>query len=193
MATDDTSKETNSAVPLTTDAAGAATGSATAQTTGGTEEAKSRFNSALDEAKAGAQALRGEATQRAQAYKEQAAAKGSAYAEQAKARGTEYAEQAKAKGSELAVEGKHRASEALTSLSRVVAENAAKVDDNLGPKYGDHVRNAARGLQDAATHIDTKTYDELGDEAREFVRKNPGLSVGIAAFGGYLLARMFRR
>lgn len=179
MAADDKTNETTSAVPLTTDAAGAATGSAAA---GGTEEAKSRFNSALDEAKAGAQALRGEASQRAQAYKEQAASKGSAYAEQAKA-----------KGGELAVEGKHRASEALTSLSRVVADNAAKVDDNLGPKYGDHVRNAARGLQDAATHIDAKSYDELGDEAREFVRKNPGLSVGIAAFTGYVLARMFRR
>ena len=181
MAANDKTNETTSAVPLTTDAAGAATGSAAAAG-GGTQEAKSRFNSALDEAKAGAQALRGEASQRAQAYKEQAATKGSAYAEQAKA-----------KGGELAVEGKHRASEALTSLSRVVAENAAKVDDNLGPKYGDHVRNAALGLQDAATHIDTKSYDELGDEAREFVRKNPGLSVGIAAFTGYVLARMFRR
>ena len=181
MAANDKTNETTSAVPLTTDAAGAATGSAAAAG-GGTQEAKSRFNSALDEAKAGAQALRGEASQRAQAYKEQAATKGSAYAEQAKA-----------KGGELAVEGKHRASEALTSLSRVVADNAAKVDDNLGPKYGDHVRNAARGLQDAATHIDTKSYDELGDEAREFVRKNPGLSVGIAAFTGYVLARMFRR
>ena len=181
MAANDKTNETTSAVPLTTDAAGAATGSAAAAG-GGTQEAKSRFNSALDEAKAGAQALRGEASQRAQAYKEQAATKGSAYAEQAKA-----------KGGELAVEGKHRASEALTSLSRVVAENAAKVDDNLGPKYGDHVRNAARGLQDAATHIDTTSYDELGDEAREFARKNPGLSVGIAAFTGYVLARMFRR
>jgi len=181
MATDDKTNET-SAVPLTTDAAGAASGSAAAQGAGGKEEAKSRFNSALDEAKAGAQALRGEASTRAHAYKEQATAKGS-----------EYAEQAKAKGGELAVEGKHKASEALTSLSRVVAENAAKIDDNLGPKYGDHARNAARGLQDAATHIDTKSYEELGDEAREFVRKNPGLSVGIAAFGGYILARMFRR
>ncbi len=182
MATDDKTNQT-SAVPLSTDAAGAAVGSAEAQTTtGGKEEAKSRFNSALDEAKAGAQALRGEASQRAGAYKEQA-----------KVKGSEYAEQAKAKGGELAVEGKHKASEALTSLSRVVAENAAKIDDNLGPKYGDHARNAARGLQDAATHIDTKSYEELGDEAREFVRKNPGLSVGIAAFGGYILARMFRR
>ena len=145
-------------------------------------EAKSRFNSALDEAKAGAQALRGEASQRAQVYKEQAAAKSS-----------EYKDQALAKGGELAVEGKHKASEALTSLSRLVAENAAKIDDNFGPKYGDHARNAARGLQDAASHIDTKSYDELGDEARQFVRKNPGLSVGLAAFGGYVLARMFRR
>lgn len=181
MATDDKTKET-SAVPLTTDAAGAASGAAAAESSTNATEAKSRFNSALDEAKAGAQALRGEAASRAQAYKEQATAKGS-----------QYAEQAKAKGGELAVEGKHKASEALTSLSRMVAENAAKIDDNFGPKYGDHARNAARGLQDAANHIDTKSYDELGDEAREFVRKNPGLSVGMAAFGGYLLARIFRR
>ena len=142
MATDDKINDT-SAVPLTTDAAGAPAGSAAAEgTLGGKEEAKSRFNSALDEAKAGAQALRGEASQRAQVYKEQA---------------------------------------------------AAKIDDYFGPKYGDHARNAARGLQDAASHIDTKSSDELGDEARQFVRKNPGLSVGLAAFGGYVLARMFRR
>ncbi|NCP17858.1 MAG: hypothetical protein GW855_01705 [Erythrobacter sp.] len=182
MATDDKIDGTTSAVPLKTDATGAAAGSATAQPTGGKEEAKSRFNSALDEAKAGAQALRGEASQRAGAYKEQA-----------KAKGGEYAEQAKAKGGELAVEGKHKASEALTSLSRLVAENAAKIDDNFGPKYGDHARNAARGLQDAAAHIDTRSYDELTGEAREFVRKNPGLSVGMAAFGGYVIARLFRR
>lgn len=181
MATDDKTTET-SAVPLKTDAAGAASGSAAAEGTGGTEEAKTRFNSALDEAKAGAQALRSEAGTRAQAYKDQASAKGS-----------EYAGQAKAKGGELAVEGKHKASEALTSLSRVVAENAAKIDDNFGPKYGDQARNAARGLQDAAAHIDTKSYDELGDEARDFVKKNPGLSVGIAAFAGYVIARIFRR
>ena len=182
MAIDDKTNETTSAVPLKTDAAGAATGSASAESVAGVDEAKSRFNSALDEAKAGAQALRGEAGQRAEAYKEQA-----------KVKGSEYAEQAKAKGGELAVEGKHKASEALTSLSKVVAENAAKIDDNFGPKYGDHARNAARGLQDAATHIDTKSYEELGDEARDFVRKNPGLSVGIAAVGGYVLARLFRR
>lgn len=181
MATDDKITET-SAVPLNTDAAGAATGSAAAQTTGGTEEAKSRFNSALDEAKAGAQALRSEAGNRAQAYKAEA-----------KVKGSEYAEQAKAKGGELAVEGKHKASEALVSLSRVVSENAAKIDDNFGPKYGDHARNAARGLQDAAAHIDTKSYDELGEEARDFVKKNPGLSVGLAAVGGYIFARLFRR
>jgi|TARA_R100000049_G_C1930122_1_gene74136 ElaB/YqjD/DUF883 family membrane-anchored ribosome-binding protein len=182
MATDDKINDT-SAVPLTTDAAGAPVGAAAAEgTTGGKEEARSRFNSALDEAKAGAQALRGEASERAQVYKDQAAAKGS-----------EYKDQALAKGGELAVEGKHKASEALTSLSKLVAENAAKIDDNFGPKYGDHARNAARGLQDAASHIDTKSYDELGDEARQFVKKNPGLSVGLAAFGGYVIARIFRR
>lgn len=45
--------------------------------------------------------------------------------------------------------------------------------------------------QDAAAKLDAKELGELGEDAREFVRKSPGLAVGMAAVAGFMLARMF--
>ncbi|QWC58203.1 hypothetical protein F7D01_00100 [Erythrobacter sp. 3-20A1M] len=145
-------------------------------------EAKSRFNAALDEAKAGAAALRAEAGDRASAYRTKA-----------KGKQGEYSDQAKVKANELAVEGKTRASDAIAALSKYVADNAAKLDENFGPKYGDYARNASRSLHETATRLDDKSVNELGEDARQWVRNSPGLAVGLAAVGGYMVARMFRR
>lgn len=71
-------------------------------------------------------------------------------------------------------------------------DTAPTVDDKLGAKYGDYARTASRSLQEASAKIDAKSVDELGNDAREMVRKSPGLAIGIAAVGGFLLARMFR-
>lgn len=146
-----------------------------------TAEAKSRFNAALEEARAGAAELGAEAKQRADAYRNQAMA-----------RGDDYAEQAKAKAGELAEQGKARASDALASLGKVVAENAPTLDDRFGTRYGDYARSASRGLQETAAKLDSKSLEDLGKDAREFVRKSPGTAVGLAALAGYLFARIFR-
>ena len=53
-------------------------------------------------------------------------------------------------------------------------------------------RTASRSLQDASTRLEQKSVEELSEDARELVRKSPGLAVGIAAVGGFLLARLFR-
>ena len=143
-------------------------------------EAKTRFNAALDEAKAGAAALRAEASERSRARTDKL--KGDASA---------YRDQAKTKAGDLAVEGKAKASGALASLGRMVDENAHTVDEYLGAKYGDYARSGARSLDDYSRKLDEKSIDELGEDAREFVRKSPGLAVGIAAVGGFMLARMF--
>ena len=154
----------------------------TVPATPATAEAKSRFNAAIDEAKAGAAALTGEAKTRA-----------GALAGQARASGEELAAEAKVKAVELAQEGKAKASEGLTALSRVVDENAPLIDEKLGPKYGDYARTASRTLSDAATSLNDKSFEELGEGAKEVIRKNPVASVGIAALAGLLLARLFRR
>ena len=150
-------------------------------------EAKSRFTAAIDEAKAGAAALRAEATERAGVYREQASARGKDWAAEARA----YGEDAKVKGRDLATQGKGKVSEGLTALGQAVADSAHVVDEKLGAKYGDYARTASRSLQDAATTLDTKSIDDLGEDARAFVRKSPGAAVGIAAVFGFLLSRLF--
>ena len=147
-----------------------------------TSEARSRFNAALDEAKAGAAALKVDAKDRA-----------AAYAGDARTRGEDLASEARAKAAVLAAEGKNKASEALVGLSRVVDDNVTVIDDKLGQKYGDYARSASRSLQDTANTLQSKSVDDLGNDAREYVRQNPGKSVGFAVVAGYLLSRLLRR
>ena len=147
-----------------------------------TAEARSRFNAALEEAKAGAAALGDEARMRAGAYKEQAVGTGE-----------DWVAEAKVTAVDLAAQGKVKASEGLTALSRVVEENAPLVDEKLGAKYGDYVRSASRSIQGTADTLNQKSYEELGQDAREAIRKSPAAAVGIAALVGFFFARLFRR
>jgi len=160
----------------------AAAASLTANEATPTSEARSRFNAALEEAKAGAAALKTEARGRA-----------TSYAGDARARGEDWAAEARVKASELAVEGKNKAGEALVGLSRVVEENAPAIDEKLGQKYGDYARSASRSLQSTATTLQNKSVEDLGEDARQYVRQNPGKSVGFAVIAGYLISRLFRR
>jgi ElaB/YqjD/DUF883 family membrane-anchored ribosome-binding protein len=98
-----------------------------------------------------------------------------------------------AKAGELAREGKDRASDALASLGKVVADNATTLDGKFGTRYGDYARSAARGLQETAAKLDNKSVEQIGEDAREMVRKSPAAAVGLAALAGFLFARMFRR
>lgn len=152
-------------------------------------EAKTRFNAALDEAKAGAAALKAEGRDRAAVYRDQAKTKSDDWVSEAKT----YAADAKVKGKDLATEGKVKASEGLRSLGSVVADNAHVVDEKLGAKYGDYARSASRSLAESADKLDQKSIDDLGQDAREFVRRSPGTAVGIAALAGFFLSRLFRR
>ena len=158
------------------------------ESTSNTAEAKSRFNAALEEAKAGAVALKAEAGERAGAYREKAKGKSDALVADAKG----YGEQAKVKAGELAVEGKKKTSEAISAFANLIGGSAPTIDDNLGAKYGDYARSASQSLKDGAAKLDQKSVEELGEDAREFVRKSPATAVGIAAVAGFLLARLFR-
>lgn len=147
-----------------------------------TSEAKSRFSAALDEAKAGAAVLVDEAKARATSGRKDAVAAGE-----------DWSADAKTKAGELAVEGKHQASEALASLSGMIEENAAKLDAKFGVKYGDYARTASNSLRDTAKTLEEKSYEELGEDARQVIRKSPAAAVGIAALAGFFVSRIFRK
>jgi hypothetical protein len=157
-------------------------GIATATPTSAADKpAKERFAKAIEEAKAGAAALGKEAQERADLYRDKVSSTSG-----------EWTAQAKDKATGLAAEGKAKCSEAITGISRLVTENAPLIDEKIGAKYGDYARSAAQSMQDAATRLDAKDLDELAEDAKEFVRKSPGLAVGLAAVAGYMVARMLR-
>jgi ElaB/YqjD/DUF883 family membrane-anchored ribosome-binding protein len=150
--------------------------------------AKAKFSKAIEEAKAGAVALGHEAQAKAGLYRDQFSAKSEPWVEEAK----DLASQAKERAGDLAVEGKAKASDALATLGKVVTDNAGTIDEKLGARYGDYARTAGRSMQETAAKIEAKDLNELGDDAKEFVRKSPGLAVGIAAVAGFFLARLFK-
>lgn len=166
--------------------AAAATGSTAGEA--GSSEAKARFAKALEEAKAGAQALGKEAQDRAGAYKEKLAGTGNEWIDDAKA----FGDQAKTRAADLATQGKAKASEGLAALGSLIADNAPTLDEKVGPKYGDYARTAAQSLKDTASSLDAKDFTQLGDDAKEFVRKSPALALGMAAVAGFVIARLFK-
>jgi len=154
----------------------------------GTEAAKNHFSKAVEEALAGAKALGTEAQNRAGEYREKLYDKKDDLTGEAKARSGEY----KDKAYGLADDGKAKASSALAGLSQLITENAGTLDEKIGVKYGDYARGAAKSVQDVATRLDEKTIDELGEDAKEFVRTSPAMALGLAAAAGYLLGRVFK-
>jgi ElaB/YqjD/DUF883 family membrane-anchored ribosome-binding protein len=149
------------------------------------ETVKAKFSKALDDARTGAVALTKEWSEKAAPLREKLSS--ADLAAEAKAIG----EQAKERAAVLAKEGKTKASDALTSLGKVVADNAGLVDDKLGAKYGDYARTAARSIQETAAKLDAKDLDEIGQDAVDFVKKNPALAIGAAAVVGFALAKLF--
>lgn len=162
------------------------TGGTTGST--GTDAAKNHFSRAVDEALAGARALGGEAQNRAGEYRDKLNQKKDGLAGDAKVRTDEY----KDKAMGVATDGKARASSALAGLSQLITDNAGTLDEKVGVKYGDYARGAAKSVQDVATRLDEKSLDELGEDAKEFVRTSPALALGLAAATGYLLGRVFK-
>lgn len=142
--------------------------------------AKQRFAKAIEEARAGVEALGKQAQDTVGEYV-------GGYKD--KLAGT--SGQTRDKALDLAREGKSRATDALSALGKLVSDNAAVIDEKVGPRYGDYARTAARSIQDTATRLDAKDINEIGDDAREFVRNSPALAVGIAAAAGFVIARLF--
>lgn len=154
------------------------------------ETAKGRFSKAIEEARAGAEALKEEALEKGADYAGDIKAKVSGTTAEWVGEARVYAAQAKEKGAALAVEGKARASDALGALGKTISETAPTIDEKLGVQYGDYARSAARSIQETAAKLEAKDLGELGEDVKEFVRKSPGVAIGIAAVAGFTIARL---
>ena len=103
-----------------------------------------------------------------------------------------FTKQAKDAAWSAANSAKSTTGEALAGLSKLIAETAETVDSKLGPQYGDYARKAAEAVAGAAKSIDEKELDVLAEDARNFVRKSPAVTIGAAAVVGFVLMRLMR-
>ena len=102
------------------------------------------------------------------------------------------ADQAADKTRGLVGQGLERSSEALASVSKMVGDTAAGIDERLGTEYGDYARKAASAIDGAANSLASKTPDELIDDTRDFVKRSPGIALAGAAVVGFVLARLVK-
>ena len=109
-----------------------------------------------------------------------------------KTSGSKLADQAAGKTRGLVGQGLERSSEALASVSKMVGDTAAGIDERLGTEYGDYARRAAGAIDNAANSLASKTPDELIDDTRDFVKKSPGIALAGAAVVGFVLARLVK-
>lgn len=163
--------------------------------TTGTEadNARNHFTKAMDEARAGAQALAEGCRDKVNQTRTEWTAGARTRSDEAMEKANAFAADARTKATEVALEGKARTSQAMVGLSRLLDDNVSLIDEKVGPKYGDYARSASKSMQDAAARLDEKTLDELGEDAREFVRNSPGVAIGMAVAAGFLVGRMFKK
>jgi len=117
---------------------------------------------------------------------------GNAVIERVKTGKDKLSEQAADKARGLFAQGIERSAEALASVSRLVGDTAAGLDERLGEEYGDYARKAATTIENTANSLAAKDADELIDDTREFVRKSPGIALAGAAIVGFALARLIK-
>lgn len=92
----------------------------------------------------------------------------------------------------FADDGKSRATGFLDELAKTIDDAAGTIDDKVGAQFGGYARNASGAVTNFADTLRNKDVDALLDDAREFVRKSPGVAIGAAAAVGFVLARLLR-
>ncbi|URW76819.1 hypothetical protein M9980_06395 [Sphingomonas donggukensis] len=90
----------------------------------------------------------------------------------------------------FADDGKARATGALGELAKAIDDAAGTIDDKVGVQFGGYARSASSAVSDFSKKLEAKDVDAIFDDAREFVRKSPGVAIGAAAAVGFVLARV---
>lgn len=92
----------------------------------------------------------------------------------------------------FADDGKARATGMLDEIAQTIEDAAQTIDEKIGVQFGGYARSASTAVSDFSRSIADKDVDDLVDDAREFVKKSPGIAIGSAAAIGFVLARVIQ-
>ena len=89
-------------------------------------------------------------------------------------------------------QGLERGSTTLSNVATLIDDTVQQIEEKLGPQYGEYARSASQTINRYATTLQNKDPDELVDDAREIVRKSPGVALAGAAIVGFGLVRLIK-
>ena len=93
---------------------------------------------------------------------------------------------------DLAEDGKRELAKSFDGLVTMANEMAAKVDSAGVGIAATLAWQAAGLLSDAQRGLNDRPVDELLDEGRALIRREPALAVGAAVAAGFIAARLFK-
>lgn len=83
-------------------------------------------------------------------------------------------------------------SDTLGNISTLIGDTVEQIEEKLGPQYAGYARTASQTIDRYAQSLANKDPDELVDDARELVRKSPGVALAGAAILGFGLVRLLK-
>ena len=83
---------------------------------------------------------------------------------------------------------KEKASDALLNAAQVLRDEAEKTNNEELVRQAQHL---ATGIEKTALYLDSRTLDQMGEDAAEVVRDNPLQSIGIVFVFGLILGLIF--
>jgi hypothetical protein len=89
-------------------------------------------------------------------------------------------------------QGLTSSSATLGNIANIIEDTVEQIGERLGPQYADYARSASQTVQRYATTLENKDPDELVDDAREIIRKSPGVALAGAAIVGFGLVRLLK-
>lgn len=92
----------------------------------------------------------------------------------------------------LVSQGLTSSSAALGNVASIIEDTVEQIGERLGPQYADYARTASQTVNRYASTLQNKDPDELVDDARELVRKSPGVALAGAAIIGFGLVRLLK-
>lgn len=89
-------------------------------------------------------------------------------------------------------DGLKSGSTTLGNISTLIGDTVEQIEEKLGPQYAGYARTASQSIDRYAQTLANKDPDELVDDARELVRKSPGVALAGAAILGFGLVRLLK-
>lgn len=89
-------------------------------------------------------------------------------------------------------DGLKSGSATLGNIANIIEDTVEQIGERLGPQYADYARTASQTINRYATTLESKDPEELVDDARELIRKSPGVALTGAAILGFGLVRLLK-